>query len=181
MFFWRSRPTIEDIQAHIDEIHLRVTELDRALERAPQMSLMDAAWIGRATYRLGTYLGTCAADTRRVPDPVDREKLDGLLQQVRDITPAVISVCDRTARAKADFERLLIISIVRIQLRSVASQQRAFSDALLNRSPEELRPEGEQIANRILVTFDQLLAVYGITLQGGPLAVEHDVRDLIPM
>ncbi|KAF8309464.1 hypothetical protein DL93DRAFT_2170300 [Clavulina sp. PMI_390] len=178
--FWRSKPTVEDIQAHIDELHARVTELEHALERAPQMNYLDAIGIGQAAYRLGAYLKTCTTDTRNVPDPVDHEQMEVVLQQVRDITPAVISICDRTAKAKKHLERLSVTRIVRIQLLWVASHQRAFADALLKRFPKDLVPEGEQYAQKQIAAFDELLRVFDVSLQRSSLSA-NDAKEAIPL
>ncbi|KAF8309462.1 hypothetical protein DL93DRAFT_2085536 [Clavulina sp. PMI_390] len=72
-------------------------------------------WIARATYRLGAYLGTCTNDTLTVPDPVDHDKASVVLQKVQDMTPVVITACDRCGKAKKDFERLMVMSIVKIR------------------------------------------------------------------
>ena len=76
-------------------------------------------WIARATYRLGAYLGTCTNDTRDVPDPIDPQKANAILEKVRGMTPVVITACDRAAKARKDFERLLVMGIARVREYSV--------------------------------------------------------------
>lgn len=72
-------------------------------------------WIARAVYRLGAYLGTCTNDTRQVPDPIDPGKANVVLEKVQNMTPLVVTACERAGKARGDFERLLVLSIVKVR------------------------------------------------------------------